>query len=167
MLHDALDITDGPTAIRFPKTPAPSVDDDQVGLGLAARQVRAAGDPARGVCLIGVGKMLAAATGAAELLAADGIDCTVWDPRCVKPLDEAMLADAATHRAVVTIEDGFLAGGIGSAVASALDGHASSVPVHVLGIPECYLAQGKPDDILASLGLDAAGVAATVKTALS
>ena len=127
MLHDALEITDGPCAIRFPKTPAPSVDDDQVGRGLAARQVRAAADPAQGVCLIGVGKMLVAATGAAELLTEDGIDCTVWDPRCVKPLDEAMLTDALDHRVVVTIEDGFAAGGIGSAVATWIDGQEASL----------------------------------------
>jgi 1-deoxy-D-xylulose-5-phosphate synthase len=167
MLHDALEITDGPTAIRWPKTPAPSVDDDQVGRGLAARQVRAAPDPTAGVCLIGVGKMLAAATGAADALAAEGIHCTVWDPRCVKPLDEAMLADAADHRLVVTIEDGFADGGIGAAVATALDLHECSAKVRVLGVPDRYLPHGKPDDILASLGLDAAGVAATVRHALA
>jgi 1-deoxy-D-xylulose-5-phosphate synthase len=166
MLHDALDITEGPCAIRWSKSPAPSVDDDQVGSGRRGRIVRAATEPADAVCLIGVGNLLAAATGAADLLAADGIDATVWDPRCVKPLDEDMLADAAAHRAVVTLEDGFAAGGIGSAIAEALRSQAGSVPVGVLGIPDRYLPHGKPGQILADLGLDAEGAAATARRLL-
>jgi 1-deoxy-D-xylulose-5-phosphate synthase len=165
MLHDALDLAAGPSAIRWSKTAAPSVADDEVGHGLAGRQVRAATGPATAVCLIGVGKMLAAAVGAADLLAAEGIDCTVWDPRVVKPLDPKMLDDAAGHRAVVTIEDGIAAGGIGDAVAAAL--RATGTRVEVLGIPDRYLAAGKPDEILAELGLDAPGVAASVRSLLT
>jgi 1-deoxy-D-xylulose-5-phosphate synthase len=167
MLHDALDITDGPSAIRWSKTAAPSVDDDQVGHGLEARLVRAANDPAGAVCLVGVGKMLAAVSEAAEVLAAEGIDVTVWDPRCVKPFDEALVADAVQHRAVVTIEDGFAAGGIGSSLARQLRERESSAEVVVLGVPERFIPQGKPDQILADLGLDAAGVAAAARTALA
>jgi 1-deoxy-D-xylulose-5-phosphate synthase len=112
------------------------------------------------VCLIGVGKMLAAAVEAAERLRDAGIDATVWDPRVVKPLDAEMLADAAGHRLVVTIEDGLRDGGIGTAIADSLSKLAPTGGplVKVLGVPSAYLAHGKPDVILARLGLDADGI---------
>jgi 1-deoxy-D-xylulose-5-phosphate synthase len=161
MLHDALELcTDGPAAIRFPKTAPPAEDDVElaaVGSGLAARRLRS-GDQ---VCLIGVGKMLAAARDAADKLRAEGIEATLWDPRVVKPLDPEMLEDAARHRLVVTIEDGLRDGGIGAGIADAL---AQLAPVggphvRVLGVPSVFLSHGKPDTILARLGLDAEGIA--------
>ncbi len=159
MMLDAYTITDGPVCIRWPKTAAPSVSDDQVGHGLGARLERRGTD----VCLIGVGKMLAAAQQAADLLAADGLSVTVWDPRVVKPLDPEMLADAARHKLVVSIEDGLRDGGIGSSIATTLE----TTEVRVLGVPTAYLPQGKADDILATLGLDGPGVAASVRAALA
>ncbi len=163
MLHDALDITDGPLALRWPRTPARHVPEDQVGRGLAARKIRSGTD----VCLIGVGKMAVAAEEAAERLGADGVSATVWDPRAVKPLDAAMVAHAAAHPAVVTVEDGLREGGVGAAIADAISVLATSgelggtaPPVRILGTPVAYLPHGQPDAILAGLGLDAAGVAA-------
>jgi 1-deoxy-D-xylulose-5-phosphate synthase len=156
MLHDSLDLcTDGPAAIRFAKT-MPPTDDDGCGSGLSGRKVRSGSE----ICLIGVGKMLAAARAAADRLAAEGHQVTVWDPRVVKPLDPEMLADAAGHRLVVTIEDGLRDGGIGAAVADSLSKLApvDGPQVRVLGVPSVYLAQGKPDTILSRLGLDADGV---------
>jgi len=170
MLHDALELDGGPVAIRWPKTPAPSVAEDEVGSGLAARQVRSAGTAGRRVALLGVGKMLAAARDAADRLDAAGIDASVWDVRVVTPLDPAMIADAATHDLVVTIEDGFRDGGAGTAIAAAVTATATpgqpAPPVVVLGVPTTFLAHGRADDILASLGLDAEGVTASVRAAL-
>src|SRR4029079_12777467 len=88
MLRDALTITSGPVAIRWPKTAAPSVSEDEVGHGLRARRVREAGER-RTLCLLSVGKMLDASTAAAEALEADGIATTGWDGRAVKPRDAA------------------------------------------------------------------------------
>ncbi len=116
MLHDALDLCAGPAAIRWPKTAAPSVGPDEVGSGLDARLVRRGTD----VCIIGAGKMLAAATEAAEALEAEGVSVTVWDPRVVKPFDDAMVDDALEHPVVVTVEDGLADGGVGSAFADEL-----------------------------------------------
>jgi 1-deoxy-D-xylulose-5-phosphate synthase len=168
MLHDALELcTGGPAVIRFPKTmPPEDAPGDEVGSGLSARKVRAGHD----VCLLAVGKMLAAAREAADALAAEGIEATVWDVRVAKPLDDEMLADAAAHPAVVTIEDGYRAGGIGSAIEDRLcqsrgsrreGGEAPRLAV--LGVPVQFIPHGKPDAILASFGLDAAGVAATAR----
>ncbi len=162
MLHDALELcTDGPAVIRWPKTMPPEDDGtDEVGCGLSARKVRAGGD----VCLLAVGKMLGAAREAADALAADGVEATVWDVRVPKPLDEHMLADAAAHPAVVTIEDGYRDGGVGSAIADRLAGCDGARPrLAVLGIPVQFIQHGKPDDILASFGLDAAGVTAAAR----
>ncbi len=156
MLHDALDLcTTGPSAIRFSKA-MPPAGETTTGSGLSGRRVRAGQE----VCLIGVGRMLAPAIEAAERLAGMGIDATVWDPRVVKPLDAEMLADAADHRLVVTIEDGLRDGGIGASIADNLsklaphDGPAA----RVLGVPTVHLAHAKPDAILAHLGLDADGI---------
>ncbi len=161
MFEDALAITDGPVAIRWAKTPAPHVGWDEVGRGLSARQVRVASDD-RTVCLLGAGKMLAAAVEAADLLAADGIHATVWDPRCIRPLDETMLDDAAAHRLVVTVEDGFREGGFGTGVLDDLSSRAPKAEVAVLGVPVAHHPHGKVDDLLASFGLDGPGIAATV-----
>ena len=156
MLHDALEFcTEGPSAIRYSKTMPPE-GQTTTGSGLSARQVRAGQD----VCLIGVGKMLAAAQEAATRLEQQGISATVWDPRVVKPLDPEMLEDAAGHRLVITIEDGLRDGGIGASVADSLSQLAPTdgPSVRVLGVPTVHLPQGKPDTILAKLGLDADGI---------
>ncbi len=161
MLHDALELCSGPAAIRWPKTAAPSVGPDQVGSGLHARLVRRGTE----VCIIGAGKMLEAATGAAETLEAEGVSVTVWDPRVVKPFDEAMIENALEHPVVVTVEDGLADGGVGSAFADELRrrSHGAGPRIAVLGVPDRYIPHAKPDVILAQLGLDAAGIAGTVR----
>jgi len=160
MLHDALDLCTGPATIRWSKTAAPSVPDDEVGSGLSARKVR----EGRDLCILAVGKMLGAAREAAEALAADGIEATVWDVRVV-PLDPEMLADAAGHPVVLTAEDGVREGGVGSMIADAVSrgSHGRPPQVRVLGTPIEYIPHGKPDHILAELGLDAKGLEAEAR----
>jgi 1-deoxy-D-xylulose-5-phosphate synthase len=165
MLAEALRL-DGPSVIRFPTTPPPRRrPEDRVGHGLSARQVRE-GEGA--VCLLGVGKMVAVCEAAAEELAAEGLTASVWDARVVSPPDPVMLADAAGHDVVVTVEDGVRFGGagmfLGDALASWAGGEGQPLPPIInLGIPRAYIAQGRPDDLLAELGLDGAGVAASVR----
>src|SRR5215211_1596668 len=166
MFEDALAITDGPVAIRFPKTTARTARPDEVGSGLRARKARDGDGP---LAILAVGKLLAAAEEAAEALAGEGVDATVWDVRVCKPLDPEMLADAARHRVVVTAEDGIREGGVGSAIADAVgcSGSLAGAPeVLVLGTPVEFLAHGKPDAILAELGLDGSGIATAARRAL-
>ena len=175
MLRDALDL-DGPASIRWPKGPARQVTVEQVGSGLKARRAHPradagsdAGEGGRDVCLLAVGRMLEAAERAAAELEAEGVATTVWDVRVVKPLDPSMIADARRHRLVVTVEDGIRIGGAGSFMADAiasLDPGRQSPPVLVLGTPPEYIAQGKPAAILASLGLDGPGIAASARATL-
>src|SRR5271170_3400732 len=164
MLRTALELP-GPSTIRVPKTAPRHVDPGDVGSGLEARRLRA-GDGS--LCLIGIGKMVGPCLTAADELAVGGIDATVWDARVISPPDVALLDDAAHHRLVVTAEDGVRHGGAGAflldAMATQVDGAGLPAPAtRVLGVPRQYLAQGKADDILASLGLDGAGVAGSIR----
>ena len=160
MLHDAIELCEGPAAIRFPKTMPPQAEAGDTGSGLRGRKVLS-GDE---ICIIGVGKMLGVARAAADKLAAAGTAVTVWDPRVVKPLDADMLADAARHRLVVTIEDGLRDGGVGSAIADALRDLApvNGPSVRVLGVPSAHLHHDKPDALLGQLGLDSEGVVSEI-----
>ena len=164
MLQAALALP-GPSTIRFPKSAPRHVDPDDVGSGLEARRLRA-GDGT--VCLLGVGKAVGSCLSAADELASGGIDATVWDVRVVSPADVAMLEDAARHSLVVTVEDGVRHGGAGAFLIDAMSAQVESAGLaqpatRVLGVPRQFLAQGKADDILASIGLDGAGIAESVR----
>jgi 1-deoxy-D-xylulose-5-phosphate synthase len=164
MLETCLSITDGPSAVRFPRTAARVVEPHQVGSGLSARRAVKGSDTLE-VCFLAVGKMLEGCETAAVSLGA-----TVWDVRCVKPLDEEMLRDAAAHRLVVTVEDGIRVGGIGMQIQDAMAGLTESracPPVLILGLPSKFIPHGNPDQLLASLGLDAAGILTATETALA
>jgi 1-deoxy-D-xylulose-5-phosphate synthase len=180
-LRTAMTIKNGPSSVRYARGVARQVDSTQVGSGLNARKVldpSTAQTPAQtentdadanksNVCILAVGRLLEAAEGAAAMLRSEGIPTTVWDPRCVKPLDPQMIADAARHALVVTVEDGLRDGGIGSYMADAitearLASHSTAGPIVIIGVPNRFIPQGKPARILSDLGLDAAGIYATV-----
>jgi 1-deoxy-D-xylulose-5-phosphate synthase len=159
MLHQALAITTGPVAIRWPKSEARSVV--AIGSGIRARKVRAGSR----VCLIGVGKLVAECEQAARMLAANGVDATVWDARLVAPLDQAMIEDALGHELVVSVEDGITEGGAGWRIEAALRRRAPSGtgPVVVnCGVPTAYLPHGDAAGILSRVGLDGTGITRVV-----
>ncbi len=165
-LHDAMELTDGPVCIRWPKTAARHEAPEDIGQGLHGRRLRQGHD----LCIIAVGKMLDACESVADRLIADGVSVTLWDARVVKPLDPDMLADAATHPCVLTVEDGVREGGVGSAIGDQLAEHTlgdHEPRVRVLGTPIAYLAHGKPDAIMADLGLDRDGIMASALSLLA
>ena len=156
MLHDAVSLTDsGPVAIRYPKGAARQVSNDEVGSGLNALQLRRGSGT---VAILAVGKMVAAALKAADVLAERGVKATVWDVRLCAPLDPAMCADAAKHERVITIEDGIREGGVGMSIAANISEISGTCRVESLGVPTKFLPHAKPDRLLAQLGLDADGI---------
>jgi 1-deoxy-D-xylulose-5-phosphate synthase len=163
MLHDAIALVDsGPIAIRYPRGAARQVSETEIGSGLSARQVRTGS----GACIVAVGKMLETAEKAADVLAADGIGVTVWDARCCAPLDPAMIADAASHERVVTIEDGIRDGGIGMSIGDAVRALRTGTDVTVLGLPTKFIPHDpKSNAILSRFGLEVDGLVAAVRGA--
>ena len=174
MLHDAMQLADsGPVVVRYPKGTARNVAENDVGSGLEAREVRVAsatGAKQPSICILAIGKMVGNALKAAELVAADGIDVSVWDVRSCQPLDPKMIAAAAAYDIVLTFEDGIREGGIGSAIVTAITDATSNADhgprVSTFGVPTQFIAHAKPDAILRQLGLDADGIASAIRLAL-
>jgi 1-deoxy-D-xylulose-5-phosphate synthase len=98
------------------------------------------------------------------LEAGDKLDATVANMRWAKPLDtELVLTLAATHEYLVTLEEGAIMGGAGSAVLEALNAAGVSKPVLQLGLPDQFIEHGDPAKLLSLQGLDAAGIEASVR----
>lgn len=146
-----------PVAVRYPRgagvgaATQPGLDTLPWGKG----EVRRHG---RRVALLAFGTLLYPALQAAEKL-----DATVANMRFAKPLDiELVLELARTHEALVTVEEGCIAGGAGSAVMEALQAAGLTVPVLALGLPDSFIEHGDPAKLLAQCGLDAAGIEQSV-----
>jgi 1-deoxy-D-xylulose-5-phosphate synthase len=113
----------------------------------------------QGIAVLAFGTLLYPA-----LQAADALQATVANMRWAKPLDiELLLELARTHQALVTVEEGAVMGGAGSAVLEALANAGLQMPVLTLGIPDVFTEHGDPAKLLAQLGLDAAGIEASVR----
>ena len=98
------------------------------------------------------------------LAAADKLDATVANMRFAKPIDEALVLELArSHDAIVTVEEGCLPGGAGSAVGECLAAAGVSVPLLQLGLPDEFIEHGDPAKLIALVGLDAAGIEAAVR----
>jgi 1-deoxy-D-xylulose-5-phosphate synthase len=179
-LREALAVDDAPTVVRYPKGAVP--EDLPAVRRVGGVDVlhetpvapQADGDdapPADGahadVLLVAVGSMAAVGVDAAERLAGHGMRSTVVDPRWVLPVDPALVALAAGHRLVVTIEDGARVGGVGSRLAQELRDSGVAVPVVDLGIPPRFLEHGGRAAILAELGLTGQDVARRAVEALA
>jgi len=104
------------------------------------------------------------AVSACKILATEGITPAHYDMRFAKPLDEAMLHEVAQHyNKIITVEDGTVLGGFGSAVLEFMAAHNYTPEVKILGIPDEIIEQGKPDEQYRECGFDAKGIAAAVR----
>jgi 1-deoxy-D-xylulose-5-phosphate synthase len=98
------------------------------------------------------------------LQAAEQLDATAANMRFVKPLDEELVLQLVRdHALLVTVEENTVQGGAGSAVAECLAQHGINVPILHLGLPDEFLEQGEPGQMLADCGLDAAGIVRAVQ----
>ncbi|MDX2473056.1 MAG: 1-deoxy-D-xylulose-5-phosphate synthase [Candidatus Krumholzibacteria bacterium] len=169
MLATGLARTDGPSSLRYPRGSGCGVDtsSEPTPIPLGKSETLAAGAD---ICLLAVGSMVQPSLVAAEQLQAEGLGCEVVDMRFIKPLDSKLLADVwQRHSLVVTLEENSIAGGFGAAVLewAAAEGGAGGPQVKLCGIPDKFQEHASRDELLASLGLDAAGIATTVRKQVS
>ncbi|MGA4689977.1 1-deoxy-D-xylulose-5-phosphate synthase [Rhodococcus sp. AB351] len=161
-LGESLDVSDGPTVLRFPKG---SVGEDIPAIERLDGTVDVLRMPSsrRGDALIvAVGAFAGLALDVADRLSKQGIDAAVVDPRWVFPVPDAVVDLARGFRIVVTIEDSGLHGGVGSAVSAALRRNDVDVPTRDLGVPQKFLDHASRNEIHAELGLTAQDVARQV-----
>ena len=148
----------GPATVRYPRgagagaVAQTSLATVEVGRGLMRRQ-------GKNIAILVFGTLLPAA-----LKVAEALNLTVADMRFVKPLDVAMVLElAAAHAGLVTLEEGSIMGGAGSAVAEALAAARVVCPLLQLGLPDRFIDHGEQGALLASVGLDAAGIEGSIR----
>ena len=152
---------DGPVTVRYPRgagagvAPVKAMTAQPWGKGEVRREC---GNSGQRIAILAFGTLLYPALAVAERL-----DATVANMRFVKPLDAELVAELArTHEALVTVEDGCIMGGAGSAVMEALNAAGLNVPVLQLGLPDEFVEHGDPVKLMSLCGLDAAGIEASI-----
>jgi 1-deoxy-D-xylulose-5-phosphate synthase len=162
---------EGPSAVRYPRGTGPGIAIRQeleglpIGVGEIKRETqrevaRETAEHGRGrIAILAFGSMVTPALAAAEML-----EATVANMRFVKPVDAALIGRlAATHDALVTVEENTVMGGAGSAVAEAMATLGLQKPLLMLGLPDHFIDHGDTAKLLASVGLDAAGIERAVR----
>ncbi len=148
----------GPAAVRYPRGSGigAAIEPDLATLPWGKGEVRREG---KGIAILAFGTMVAP-----SLKAAEDLNATVADMRFVKPLDVELVKQLAqSHEAIVTVEEGAIMGGAGAAVAEALAEAGIVKPVLHLGLSDKFIDQGDCAQLLALCGLDAAGIAASIR----
>jgi 1-deoxy-D-xylulose-5-phosphate synthase len=148
----------GPAAVRYPRGSGigAAVDKDLQALPFGKGEIRREG---KGIAILAFGTMVAP-----SIAAADELNATVANMRFVKPLDVELVKQLAQmHDALVTVEEGAVMGGAGSAVAEALAEAGIVKPILHLGLPDRFIDHGDAGQLLAACGLDAKGIAAAIR----
>ena len=152
-LNEAVDVSDAPTVIRFPKgvaeTSIKALKRSSDGVDFLYESA------AKDVLIVAIGSMATTALQTAELLKAQGIGCTVIDPRWVVPVAKTALTEASAHRLVVTIEDGVKVGGIGTRIRQDMREAQIDTALNEIGLPDEFLEHASRDEILERVGLTA------------
>ena len=158
MIVTALAHESGPVAVRFPRGNGVGVplDADPQPLPIGVGETLREGDD---IAIVGAGTIVALATEAADQLAAEGIRATVINARTVKPLDEALILDAARRCGhLITIEENVVKGGFGAGVLELLSREEITIPTHLMGVPDEMIPHGSQAQQREWCGLTAAKV---------
>ncbi|HET9633338.1 MAG TPA: 1-deoxy-D-xylulose-5-phosphate synthase [Terrabacter sp.] len=153
-LREAVDVSDGPTVIRFPKGDVSDPLDSVRRIGDVDVLFENAGEDVD-LLVVGVGAFAGLAAEAGEKIAAHGRSVRVVDPRWVLPVSDDVVSLARSAKAVAVVEDNLVSGGVGAAVTLALREAGVDVPVHGYGIPKRFLEHASRGQILEALGLTA------------
>ena len=160
-LREALDISDAPSLIRFPKgvvNPDIPAFERRDGIDVLYR-----GESAD-ILLVSIGAFAAIAVNAASQAYREGVGVTVVDPRWVKPLPKSLITMAQRYKRVVVLEDGIKHGGIASTVSELFREAGLNVPVHSIGIPLTFLEHAKRTQILEDLGITVQSITRSLVT---
>lgn len=162
----ALDITDGPSVVRYPKGALPEEIPALMQLADGVDMLRYSDDAAEGldVLLVAVGSMAGVALTVAAALEEEGVNVTVVDPRWIVPVAGSLVGLADDHDLVVVIEDGIVRGGVGSLLAEVLSAAEVDTPLRRLGFPSVFPMHSSRSELLAEVGLDHDGVLASVRS---
>ncbi|HLM49825.1 MAG TPA: 1-deoxy-D-xylulose-5-phosphate synthase [Solirubrobacteraceae bacterium] len=167
MLHTALHHDDGPVGLRYPRgaglgVPRPErAETLEIGTGKLLRE-------GSRVAILGYGSGVAKGLEAADILAGRGMDVTVADARFAKPIDAGLAAQlAAEHELVVTVEEGVLAGGFGTAVWETLSEGGLIPRILRVGLPDRYVTHGKPALLHEEVGFTGARIAERIEAAVA
>ncbi len=155
--------TEGPFYIRLSRPDTTVVHTSGCDFSIGKAETMRCGDDAT---IIAMGVMVSAALEAGDILARDGISCRILNMSTLKPLDtEAVLHAARETGAIVTAEEHFLHGGLGSAVARTVVQH-SPVPMEFIAVNDTYGRSGQPEELLAYYGLTAENIVRAVRSVL-
>ena len=160
-LREALDISDAPSLIRFPKgvvNPDIPAFERRDGVDVLYR-----GESAD-ILLVSIGAFAAIAVEAAGQAYREGVGVTVIDPRWVKPLPESLVTMAQRYKSVVVLEDGIKHGGIASTISELFRESQLNVPVHSIGVPLTFLEHAKRSEILEDLGITVQNITRSLVT---
>ena len=154
-LNEALNISDAPSLLRFPKGP--------VGPDIPAFERRDGIDvlyrgESADVLLVSVGAMAKICVEAASQAYREGVGVTVIDPRWVKPLPKSLLTMAQRYKSVVVVEDGIRHGGIASTISEMFRDAELDVPIHSIGVPLEFIEHSKRGEIMTDLGITAQNI---------
>ena len=167
MLHTAIAWENGPVGIRYPRGTAEGalIPDQPKGIEIGTGEILREGNR---VALIGYGSGVSKSLEAADLLAEEGLDVTVVDARFAKPIDGGLMAQlAAEHELLVTVEEGVLQGGFGSAVWETLNEIGVERRILRVGLPDRYVTHGAPSSLYEEVGYTGERIAERVLAAVA